>query len=412
METWLQSLVHDTVQCWGCPVFDRLFQVISSAAAAAYNKLALLALLIMALLIAFHVLRAVFDNFGMLDIFKGGEAKVKDYTFQTYFKPVLINGLVVVALLGLGAWLPRFVTSVTFEPITDIALVYTTSVLQTNQTEVSEKVTYVPKQMPDDGFYRPQLRDKIIQLMKTTITQFQNMMKLGIAVMDKAFSWSALLGVGILLKHIMMFIMGFYLVYGFFRIFIKFCFYFVDVILAMTFFAFFLPLSLVFMIFKNSDTAGWIKNLGNAMSPSFYKNVITAIVSLGAAVITYSVIIVLIAKFFAVQSGDGAELARQILSGDIYSSSLSDDNLAMMTLSGCLVLMYIVTFISNKVPDITKEIMSAFGVSEEHKVGDEMGENAIKIMDEGVKTAKQVGKVVVDAALGKPSAPAGGASKP
>lgn len=398
MQNWLQSLGDNAVQCWGCPVFDRLFQVISSAAAAAYNKLAWLAIIIFAVLLVFHILRSVFDNLGIFDIFKTGlGGEVKDYSYQKYFKPVLVNGLVVVSLLGLGVWFPRFVTSITFEPVTDITIFYTQSVLNANQSEVSEKVIYENKPMSDNGFYRPQLRDKIINLMKTTITQFQNMMKLGIAVMDKAFSWSALSGISILIKHIVMFLLGFYLVYEFFKIFIKFCFYFVDVILAMTFFAFFFPINLVFFVFKNSDTIGWIKSLGNSMSPSFYKNVINSIVSLAAAVITYLIIMVLIGRFFAGDAGGGTEIANQILSGNIYAESLADDNLMMMTMTGCLVLIYVIKFIADQIPKIAGEVLSAFDVKEEHKVGDDLGENAIKVAESAIGTVKEVGKKVVGA---------------
>jgi hypothetical protein len=104
--------------------------------------------------------------------------------------------LVALAFLSMGIVMPRFVTTITFEPVANIALIYTQSMLKTNPDTVNERITYQPMEMSDDGFYRPQLRDTIIMLMKTTITQFQSYMKLGIAVMDKAFSLDALYGIG------------------------------------------------------------------------------------------------------------------------------------------------------------------------------------------------------------------------
>ena len=148
-------------------------------------------------------------------------------------------------LLGIGVSFPRLITTITFEPIADITLVYSQSMIKTTDEIVNEKVTYEPMKITEEGFYRPELRDKIIMLMKTTITQFQSYIKLGIAVMDNAFSWKALLGIGALIKHIILFLIGLYLSWAFFKIFFKYCCYFADTIIAMALFAFFFPLSMV-----------------------------------------------------------------------------------------------------------------------------------------------------------------------
>ena len=301
MNEFMNSLVDSSVQCWGCPVFDRLFQIVSDAAGAVYNQFVIFCAIIFCVLFAFFVINAVWKNI------KGG---VGDPWYQKSVKPVIINSLVSLTFLSMGVYLPRFVTTITFEPVADLALIYTQSMLQTDSETVNEKVTYQPMKMSDDGFYRPQLRDKIIMLMKTTITQFQSYMKLGIAVMDGAFSIRALLGIGNLIKHIILFFVGLYLFYGFFKLFVRFCFYFADIIVAMTFFAFFFPLSLILMAFKGADNVPqWISGLGRGIGVGEFKRLINAIITLAAAVLTYSVIMTIIAKFFAAPGQSAAETA-------------------------------------------------------------------------------------------------------
>lgn len=382
----LDSLVHESVQCWGCSVFDNLFNVVSNTAAALYSQFALFAMLIFTGALAFYILYAVWKN-----IKGGGE----DPFYQKSIKPVLINSLVAFALLGLGLQLPRLITTITFEPVADMTVIYAQSMLQTNTKSVEEKVIYQPKEMRDDGFYRPQLRDKIILLMKTSITQFQSYIKLGFAVMDSAFTWNALSGIGALIKHIMMFFIGLYLVYGFFKLFLRFCFYFVDIIVYMTYFSFFFPFSLVFFSFKNSEDAPDIlKKLGTSLGTSQIKNVINAIVTLAASIITYTVIMVIIAKFFAGAGINPNELMDMILSGQFLSGAISDDNLATLTLSGCIILIYIINFIANQIPQIAESIMSAFEVKVDKKMGDEMADDAFKLTGKIISDVKKAKNII------------------
>lgn len=390
INSWLNGIVDTSVQCWGCPVFDRLFQVISSASAAVYRQFSLFCILIFCVLLSFYILYAVWKNI------RGG---VTDPMYQKYLKPVIINSLFIFALLGLGVWFPRFITTVTFEPVAEMTLVYTQSMVQTDNDTVNQKVTYEPEPMDDTGFFRPQLRDKIIMLMKTTITQFQGYMRLGIAVMDNAFSWSALTGIGALIKHIIMFAVGLYLLYGFFKIFIKFCFYFVDIIVAMTFFSFLFPLSLVLFVFRNSEAPKWIKDLGKNVGADQFKNVINAIISLAAAVITYTVIMVIIAKFFSGPDASTTELMHMITSGEIFAGALSDDNLATMTLAGCVVLIFVIEFLAREIPNVTKMVLSVFNISDSDvKKATELSEGLAKdtmtVTKNIVKTVKDVTKAV------------------
>jgi hypothetical protein len=380
------------VQCWGCPVFDRLFQVISAAAAAVYRQFSLFCILIFCIILAFYILYAVWKNI------KGG---VDDPMYQKYLKPVLINSVFVFALLSLGVQLPRFITTITFEPVADMTLIYTQSLVRTDTAAVEKKITYQPQSMDDNGFYRPQLRDKIVLLMKTTITQFQGYIKLGIAVMDSAFSWRAILGIGALLKHIIMFAIGLYLVYGFFKIFIRFCFYFVDIIVAMTFFAFFFPFSLVLFVFKNSEAPDWVKKLGTNVGADQFKKVINAIISLAAAVLTYTVIMVIIAKFFAAPGTSAVELTEMITSGAVSADALSDENLAAVTITGCVVLIYVIDFLASQVPQVTKMVMSVFEVepvadfSENKSLGGQLADDAMKAAGNVTKKVMDVGKIII-----------------
>jgi hypothetical protein len=391
----MNSLIESSVQCWSCPVFDRLFQVISATTSAVYERMALLAAVLLCVFIAFYILYSVITNLR-------DKSKIEP-TYQTYLKPVIINSLFVIAILGLGVMVPRFITTVSFEPVADITLVYTQSMLNTDQTKVDQKVEYTPEKMSEDGFYRPQLRDKIIMLMKTSITQFQSMMKLGMAIMDQAFTWKALLGIGALVKHIMMFFMGLYVVWAFFKLFIKFCFYFADVVIDMTFFAFFFPFMMVLWVFKNSKSADWIKNMSSKITPAFFQNLINSIVSLATVVITYVVIMVIIAKFFA---GPNVNIA-EIMNGNILASDISDDNLAMVTLGGILVLVYVVQYMAENIKQVAKIITDTFNIKDIHadgkSMGETMGEDALKLGKNTFDFAKNTGKILWTAATGKES---------
>ncbi|MFA7187905.1 MAG: hypothetical protein WC137_00280 [Alphaproteobacteria bacterium] len=385
MSGWIES----SVQCWSCPVFDRLFQVISATTSAVYGKMALLAAVLLCVFVAFYVLYSVVTNL---------RAKDKmEPMYQSYLKPVIINSLFVITILGLGVMVPRLVTRLSFEPVADMTLVYTQSMLNTNPDQVAQKVVYTPEKMSEDGFYRPELRDKIILLMKTSITQFQSMMKLGMAIMDKAFEWKAFLGIGALLKHIMIFFMGLYVVWAFFKLFIKFCFYFADVVIDMTFFAFFFPFMLVLWVFKNSKSADWVKNMSSKITPAFFQNLINSIVSLATVVITYVVIMVIITKFFAGPNIDVTE----VMNGNILASDISDDNLAMVSLGGVLVLVYIVGYLSENIKQVAKAITDAFNITQRNESGDKLGEDALKVGKNTFDFAKNTGKTLWSAVVGK-----------
>lgn len=388
MNEVVNPIVDGAVQCWGCPVFDRLFQVVSMAAAAVYDKFVVFCMILFCVLFAFFTVAVVWKNM------KSGAGD--DPFYMKSIKPVFINSLVAFAFLSLGVWLPRFVTTITFEPVAQITAVYTQNMLQIDETTVNEKVTYQPDPMSDDGFYRPALRDTVILIMKTTITQFQAYMKLGIAVMDSAFSWSALRGVGAVIKHIIIFFMGLYLFYGFFKLFIRFCFYFADLIIAMTFFAFFFPLSLTLVVFKGADGPQWLSNLGKNVGTDQFKKVINAIIGLAAAVLVYTVIMVIIAKFFSAPGTSAAELMTLITNGNVFEADLNEDNLAQITLGGAIVLVYVLNFIYSQIPQVSNMVLGAFNVSSETKLNEQLADDAMKLTTAVAQTAKKIGTTILN----------------
>lgn len=387
MNELAHTFIDSTVQCWGCPIFDRLFQIVSDAAGAIYGRFALFCVILFCILFSFFVINAVWQNI------KGG---VTDPWYQKSIRPVLINGIIAMTFLSMGVALPRFIGRVTFEPAAEIALIYTQAMVQTDNATVNEKVTYQPLPMASNGFYRPELRNIIIMLMKTTITQFQAYMKLGIAVMDHAFSWKALIGIGELIKHLILFVIGLYLFYGFFKLFVRFCFYFADIIIAMTFFAFFFPLSLVLISFKGAGSVpGWISGLGRNVGTDKIKQLIGAIIALSAAVITYTVIMTIIAKFFSDPDISSADLMQKIVSGQVFSDDLSDENLAALTLGSAVILVYVLNYIYDQIPTVKKMILSAFGASEENKLSEQLANDAMKLTGSVINIAKSVGETII-----------------
>lgn len=388
MNNIVNPLIDASVQCWGCPIFDRLFQIVSNAAANVYQQFTIFCAILFCILFAFFVINAVWKN---MKEDAGG-----DPFYQKSIKPIFINSLIALTFLSMGIYLPRFITTITFEPAANIALIYTQSMLQTDNEVVNEKVTYQPTEISDNGFYRPQLRDTIIMLMKTTITQFQSYIKLGIAVMDKAFSIKALLGIGALIKHIILFFIGLYIAYGFFKFFLRFCFYFADIIVAMTFFAFFFPLSLILVAFKGGDVPAWISSLGKKVGTNQFKTLINAIITLAAAVLTYTVIMVIIAKFFSAPGQSADEIMALITSGNIFSSDLSYDNIAGMTLVSCIILVYVLNFIYAQIPKVTSMVLDTFGVSEEKQLSEQLANDAMKLTTNVINTAKEIGKTIIN----------------
>ena len=389
MGNWVSSLIEDSVQCWGCPVFDNLFQLVSRAAAAAYDKFAMVCIVLFCILFAFYVLNAFWQNM---------KNNMSDPFYTKSVQRVLLNSIVCVSFLGMGITLPRFITTVTFEPVAQMTLTYTQTMVGVTDEFVNSKVDYQPQKMPDNGFYRPEMRNKMMQIMKTTITQFQGYIKLGVAIMDNAFTWKALLGVGALLKHIILFIIGGYISWAFFKLFFKYCCYFADIIIAMAFFAFFFPMSLALYAFNGAQNVPqWISGLGKEVGIHQFKNLINAIVTLGASIITYTVIMAIVAKFFSDGDVSSSELMGAITSGEIFEADINTENLETMTLTSCIVLVYIINFLSGQIPQVAKMVLDAFGVAENKKNSEELANDLLKLSGSMFSVAKNVAKTTGEA---------------
>ena len=359
MNQMMTSLTDTVVQCWGCAVFDRLFQIVSSVGVHVYSNLTQLFLAVFGILFAIFTFNAIWSNF------KGG---LKDPIMKDSFLKVFIRAVFALTLLGAGTLVPKTISTVIFEPVAKVTLLYSQTMINTNDAIVSEQVTYEPVEITQEGIYSENLRDLMIMLMKTTITQFQSYIKLGLALMDNAFSWKAFFPISNLLKHVILFIIGFYLAWNFIKIFFKYCCYFADVIIAMAFFAFFFPLSLVMVVFKDvKETPKWFGEIGKSVGVAQLKNLINAIVTLGSVVLTYTVMMVIIARFFSASNISVNDLMQAITSGTVYAEDLNNDALYSLSLMSCIALVYILNFVFSQIPQITKMVLSVFGVEENTK---------------------------------------------
>ena len=214
-------------------------------------------------------------------IWQNMKSGMSDPWMKNSVQKVSAYSIVALSLLGMGGALPRIVSTVIFEPVAQLTLKYSQTMINTTDEIVSYKVDYQPKKITVEGIYRPELRDTVIMIMKTTVTQFQSYIKLGIAVMDNAFTWKALLGIGELIKHMILFFIGMYISWGFLKIFFRYCCYFADAIIAMALFAFFFPLSMVMVIFKDvKEVPKWFGDVGKNVGAAQIKNLISAIVHL------------------------------------------------------------------------------------------------------------------------------------
>jgi len=305
--------IENTVKCWTCQIFDNLFAAISDGAAAMYQQLATFGIIIFGILFSFYVINAIWKNI---------QSGNPDPFFQKSIRPVVIKSLLALSLLGLGLEIPRLISTVIFEPVATVTLEFSKSMLPPNYVISTD---YIPIQLSNDGFFNPQLRDTILELIQTSVTNFQGYIKLGVSVMDNSFDISTLFWIGSLIKHLIICFIGMILTYNFVRLFIKYSFCFLDIIVAMALFAFFFPLSLVFFIFKGaSDLPGWMKSFGGDLGSSQIKNLVNAIVSVGATILTYTIIMGIISGYLNLNEMDSDSLANGVKS--LFDFDLDNSN--------------------------------------------------------------------------------------
>lgn len=384
MQELANSLINSNSanSCWTCGVFDRLFAIISNCAAAAYDRLMIFGVIIFCILFVFYIFSAFWKNM---------QNSMGDPFLQKSVKPVLIKALVALSLLTLGLTVPKFISKITFEPVATLTLEYSKAILPDGTPTTSN---YVPIQLNDDGFFSPKLRDTLLQLIQTSLLNFQVYVKIGIEIIDQAFSLRSLFGTGALFKHIIICFIGLFLTYNFIKLFIKYSFCFMDIVVAMAMFAFFFPLSLVLFIFKDaSDLPAWMKNLGGSLGSGQIKKLINAIVSVASTILTYTIIMMIISGYLHSNGFDPNAMPTNYES--LFDFDLDNSDAMQLTISGAIVLVYVIKYIADQVPQITKKIMSVFGVSQEDSLSKEMGENMWRLTEIVKDKTKEVIKTIV-----------------
>lgn len=383
MQDAANFLIDTGAQCWTCPVFDSLFAIISSTAAAAYQRLTAFSVIIFCVLFAFYILNAVWENI------KSGN---KDPFFQKSVKPVVLKSLVALSILSAGLIVPRLISTLTFEPVAEITLEFSKSMLPPDYV-IPDK--YEPIQLSNDGFFNPELRNTILSLIETSIANFQVYIKVGVSIIDNAFSLSALLGIGALIRHIIVCFIGIFLTYKFAKLFIIYSFCFMDIIVAMAMFAFFFPLSIIFFIFKDAQSApGWMKKLGSDLGNGQIKKLINAIVSVAATILTYTIIMLIIEGFLNSHGLNTESI--QSPTAALFNMDLENSTAMEITFAGAIVLVYIINFLADQIPQITKKVLSIFNLSMEDSLSKEMGENAWKLTNLVATQTKNLAKAIIN----------------
>ena len=393
MEQIGDFFVDTTMKCWACGVFDNLFAIISDSAALMYNQLAIFGVVIFCILFSFYIVNAVWENI---------KGKSSDKMFQDSLdtksllnksiKPVLIKSMIALALLGMGLQVPKLISKITFEPVATVTLEFSKVIIPNDYPMVQD---YQKIQLSEDGFFSPKLRDTILALIQTSITNFQVYVKIGLGIIESAFSINKLVWISSLVKHLIVFFIGLLLTYTFVRLFIKYSFCFMDIILAMALFAFFFPLSLVFFIFKDASGApGWMKKMGGDLGSGQIKSLINAIASVAATILTYTIIMVVISGYF---KGHGVDITAFENSIDtFFDFDLENSDAMQLTFAGTIVLVYVIRYISDQVKPVTKKIFETFNININTTESEKMGDNMLKLTSIIANEAKKIATTIVN----------------
>ena len=377
MQDVTNILIDNVAQCWTCPIFDNLFAIISDTAGALYDRLSFFSVVIFSVLFAFYVLNVVWQNI------KSG---INDPVYQKSLKPVLIKSVMVLSLLALGLNVPRFISTITFEPVAEITLGFSEIILPDDYKVPDD---YSAIKLSDNGFFNPHLRDTIVKILQTSVASFQVFIKLGISIIDASFSFPSRIEVWFIVKRLLILFIGVFIAYKFAQFFIQYSLCFMDIIFAMAMFAFFFPLSLVLFIFRGAASLpGWLKNLGKDLGGGQIKKLINAIVSVVATIFTYTVILQLVRGYL-----NGYELNAESIENttrSILDFNFDNPNIVQLTFLGFIVLIFILNYFKEKIPDITNEIMSTFGLSQDNKISTEMGKSVLALTNNVIDQTKKL----------------------
>lgn len=383
MEQIGNFFVDTTMKCWACPIFDNLFAIISDAAGKMYKQLTVFGVIIFCILFSFFVINAIWENI---------KSKEPDNFFKKSVKPVVIKALIALSLLGMGLQVPRLISKITFEPVAAVTLEFSKVMIPSDYQTTKD---YQKIDLKNDGFFTPKLRDTILDLIQTSVTNFQVYVKIGLSIMDSAFSLKSLIYIGSLVKHILVFFIGALLTYSFVRLFIKYSFCFMDIIIAMAMFAFFFPLSIIFFIFKDaSGLPNWMKGLGGNFGSGQIKSLINAIVSVAAAILGYTIIMMIIRGYLNSNGVDITAFHANIET--LFDFDLENSNAMQITFAGSIVLVYVIRYIANEIPKITNKILETFNLSLNDSESKAMGENMLKLTSLIASEAKQLATTIIN----------------
>jgi ABC-type proline/glycine betaine transport system permease subunit len=164
----------------------------------------------------------------------------------------------------------------------------------------------------------------------------------------------------------------------------------------MAMFAFFFPLSLIMFAFRGAENVpSWMSGLGKGFGVEQIKKLINAIVSLAAAVITYTVIMVIIARFFTNANTSVSEIVNAITTGRIFEADLSADNIETLTITGVIALVYVISYITDKIPTVSKMILSAFNLQSENSLSEKLGNDMMQLTSSAFNSVKNAAKTVI-----------------
>jgi hypothetical protein len=367
---WLTRTIF---QCWTCDAFDPLFVVISDVGAKTYDVMMNAAMLIMSIFIIFYVIYLV--------LIKLKETDKDPLYMNRLVKPVLIPALIITVFAAAGTVIPRAISTGILEPVAAMTTAMAKTAL-TPTEEAMEKakvVDYKPKEMNSDGFYTPELKNSIVEILKTTTYGFQNFILFGASIItntltfdnfsifvDGKFTLSKIIG------SILLILMGGTILVFFIGLMLKFLFYFIDVGIGLAMFAFLFPLMLAAFIMKNADVPDWVKN-ASKMSEKFFKQCTTSIIALGSMTIVYVIIVALITGF--INGNPDQNMMQMIMNGDFANIKYSSPEI-LQTIPGFLVMIIVVGWIYSKIDTITGEIKNALQLnSAEQKEADKFEES-------------------------------------
>ena len=140
----------------------------------------------------------------------------------------------------------------------------------------------------------------------------------------------------------------------------------------------------------------WFGTIGKNVGVAQLKNVINAIVTLGSVVLTYTVMMVIIAKFLSASNVSVNDLMGAIYGGNLYEEDLSTDALYSLTLASFIALLYVLNFVFEQIPQITKMVLSMFGVEENNKHGEQFASDMGRLSKLAFDNAATFGSIIIN----------------